>query len=123
MLDENARSNFGLDSSNSIAGSIPIRLTGRVATGADRDGHFAIEADLTPAQIDGFLPGWVKPPGKPARATFTLTTKPQSIHIDDLSDRGRPAAASRASSTSTVRASCNRPISRPTASPTATALA
>ncbi len=84
MLDENARSNFGLDSSNSIAGSIPIRLTGRVGTGTDRDGHFAIEADLTPAQIDGFLPGWVKPPGKPARATFTLTTKPQSIHIDDL---------------------------------------
>jgi hypothetical protein len=84
MLDENARSNFGLDTSNSIGGSIPIRLTGRVGTGADREGHFAIAADLTPAQIDGFLPGWVKPPGKPARATFTLTTKPQSIHIDDL---------------------------------------
>ena len=84
MLDENARNNFGLDPSNSIGGSIPIRLTGRVGTGPDRDGRFAIEADLTPAQIDGFLPGWIKPPGKPARATFTLTTKPQSIHIEDL---------------------------------------
>jgi hypothetical protein len=84
MLDETARNNFGLDPSNSISGAIPIRLTGRVATGADRDGRFAIEADLTPAQIDGFLPGWVKPSGKPARATFTLTTKPQSIHIEDL---------------------------------------
>src|SRR5208282_2684769 len=63
---------------------IPIRLAGRVATGSDRDGRFSVEADLTSAQIDGFLPGWVKPSGKPARATFTLTTKPQSIHIDDL---------------------------------------
>jgi hypothetical protein len=84
MLDETARDNLGLDPSNSISGAIPIRLTGRVAAGADRDGRFAIEADLTPAQINGFLPGWVKPSGKPARATFTLTTKPQSIRIDDL---------------------------------------
>jgi hypothetical protein len=26
--------------------------------------RFAIEADLTPAQIDGLLPGWTKPSGK-----------------------------------------------------------
>jgi hypothetical protein len=84
MLDENARNNLGIDPSNSISGSIPIRLTGRMNTGPDRDGRFAIEADLTPAMIDGFLPGWVKQSGKPARATFTLTTKPQSIHIEDL---------------------------------------
>ena len=84
MLDENARNNFGIDPSNSIGGSIPIRLTGRVGNGPDRDGRFAIEADLTPAQITGYLPGWVKPAGKPTRATFTLTTKPQSTRIDDL---------------------------------------
>ena len=35
-------------------------------------------------EIDGLLPGWAKPSGKPARATFTLTTKPQSIRIEDL---------------------------------------
>jgi hypothetical protein len=84
MLDENARNNFGIDPQNSIGGSIPIRLTGRVSNGPDRDGRFAIEADLTPAQVNGYLPGWVKPAGKPARATFTLTTKPQSTRIDDL---------------------------------------
>jgi Protein of unknown function len=84
MLDAAARNNLGLDPSNTISGSIPLRLVGRLAAGSDRDGRFAIEADLTPAQIDGFLPGWVKPAGKPARATFTLTTKPQSIRIDNL---------------------------------------
>jgi hypothetical protein len=82
MLDDNARSNLGLDPSNSISGAIPLRLSGRVDS--DRNGRFTIEADLTPTQIQGFLPGWVKPPGKPARATFTLTTSPQSIRIDDL---------------------------------------
>jgi hypothetical protein len=84
MLDETARNNLGLDPANTISGAIPVRLAGRIASSADRDGRFSIEADLTPAQIDGLLPGWVKPSGKPARATFTLTTKPQSIRIDDL---------------------------------------
>jgi hypothetical protein len=84
MLDETARANLGLDPANSIGGAVPIRLIGRIATGSDRDGRFAVEADLTPAQINGFLPGWAKPAGKPARATFNLTTKPQSIRVDDL---------------------------------------
>jgi hypothetical protein len=84
MLDENARNNLGIDPLNAISGSIPIKLTGKMNTGPDRDGRFGVEADLTPAQIDGFLPGWMKQSGKPARATFTLTSKPQSIRIDDL---------------------------------------
>ena len=83
-LDEAARTNLGFDTGERISGAIPIRLSGRVATSSDREGRFAVEADLTPAQIDGLLPGWAKPSGKPARATFTLTTKPQSIRIEDL---------------------------------------
>ena len=83
-LDAAARSTLGLDPGNTIIGAIPITLSGRVGTGADRDGRFTVTADLTSAEIEGFLPGWVKPAGKPSRATLTLTTKPQSIHIDDL---------------------------------------
>jgi hypothetical protein len=84
MLDETARSTFGIDPGATISGAIPLHLTGRMGSGPDRDIRFAVEADLTPAQLDGFLPGWVKPAGKPARATFTLTAKPQSTRIDDL---------------------------------------
>jgi len=84
MLDETIRTNLGLDPSNTISGAIPVDLAGRVGTTADREGRFAVQADLTSAQIEGFLPGWVKQSGKPARATFTLTTKPQSLRIDDL---------------------------------------
>jgi Protein of unknown function len=84
MLDATMRANLGLDPLNSISGAIPVDITGRVSTSSEHDGRFAVAADLTSAQIDGFLPGWVKQAGKPARATFTLTTKPQSIRIDDL---------------------------------------
>jgi hypothetical protein len=84
LLDEPARNNLGFNFGDTVAGAIPIRLAGRVGTSPDREGRFTIEADLTPAQIDGLLPGWSKPSGKSARATFTLTTKPQAIRIDDL---------------------------------------
>ena len=84
LVDENARNNLGLLAGGAIGGAVPVRFGGRVTAGSDREGRFQVEADLTPAQIDGLLPGWTKPAGKPARATFTLTTKPQSTRIDDL---------------------------------------
>ncbi len=84
MLDETARTSLGLDASGAISGAIPIDVAGRIGTTTERDGRFAVQADLTPAQIEGFLPGWVKQAGKPARATFTLVTKPQAVRIDDL---------------------------------------
>ena len=83
-LDQAARANLGFDNASEVSGAIPIRLAGRIASTGDHEGRFAVEADLTSAQIDGLLPGWVKPVGKPARATFTLATKPQSVRIEDL---------------------------------------
>ncbi len=91
MLDETARSNLGFEMGEAISGAIPIRLAGRVATSSDREGRFNVEADLTSAQIEGLLPGWAKPSGKPARATFVLATKPQSIRIEDLLIEGAGA--------------------------------
>jgi len=87
-LDEAMRNTLGLDPGNTISGAIPIRLNGRVDDGTEHNGRFNVEADLTSAQIDGFLPGWAKSAGKPARATFTVTTMPQSTHIDDLAIEG-----------------------------------
>ena len=83
-LDAAARKSLGIDPGNTISGPVPIKLVGRVGTDSDRDGRFTVSADLTAAQIDGFLPGWVKPAGRRAHATMTLITKPQSIRIDDL---------------------------------------
>jgi len=91
MLDAAARNSLGLDQGNTIGGAIPIRVTGHIDGGSARAGRFAIAADLTPAQIDGFLPGWIKPAGKPSRATLTLVTAADSIHIDDLVIEGAGA--------------------------------
>jgi len=84
VLDDTARANLGFDLGGTVSGAVPVRISGHVAASSDREGRFNIEADLTPAQIDGLLPGWAKPLGKPARATFALTTKAQSSRIEDL---------------------------------------
>jgi hypothetical protein len=91
MLDEAARNSLGFEMGETVSGAIPIRLAGRVATTSDREGRFNVEADLTSAQIDNLLPGWAKPSGKPARATFVVATKPQSIRVEDLLIEGAGA--------------------------------
>ena len=79
-LDETARSKFGFDLGGLLTGPVPIKLSGRVAAN-DGDSRFAMEADLSQAKIDNLLPGWLKPPGRPARASFTLINKPGSTRI------------------------------------------
>jgi Protein of unknown function len=80
-LDENARSKFGFDLAGFLTGPVPIKLSGRVAEGESR---FAVEADLTQSKVDNLLPGWVKPPGRAGRATFTLIKQPPATRIEDL---------------------------------------
>ncbi|HZD27160.1 MAG TPA: DUF3971 domain-containing protein, partial [Xanthobacteraceae bacterium] len=86
-LDENARSKFGFDLGGLLTGPVPIKLSGRVGAN-DGDSRFAMEADLSQAKIDNLLPGWLKPPGRPARATFTLINKPAATRIEDLMVEG-----------------------------------
>jgi hypothetical protein len=50
------------------------------------------EADLTAVKIDELLPGWVKPAGKPARATYTWIKTPKSLRFDDLTIDGSGAS-------------------------------
>jgi hypothetical protein len=90
-LDESARSKFGFDLGGLLTGPVPIKLSGRVAAN-DGDSRFAMEADLGQAKIDNLLPGWLKPPGRPARATFTLINKPGATRIEDLIVEGAGAS-------------------------------
>lgn len=82
-LDDAARARLGIQLGGAVVGPVPIKLNGRVA-GAERDSKFAVEADLTGAKIDNLFPGWVKPPGRPVRATFTLVTKDQGTRFEDI---------------------------------------
>ena len=63
---------------------MPVKLVGRVDAD-DREGRFNVEADLTTVKIDNLLPGWVKPPGRPARASLHAgKQKAGELRFDDL---------------------------------------
>jgi hypothetical protein len=82
-LDDAARAKMGFDLGSYLAGPMPVKINGRVAAN-ESESRLAVEADLTPARIDRLLPGWVKPPGKTARASFTLISNPQSSRFEDI---------------------------------------
>ncbi len=86
-IDEAARRRLGMDLGSAVSGSIPVKVTGRVGDNTP-DERLSVEADLTPVKIENLLPGWVKPAGKPARATYTLTKTAKSVRLDDLSIEG-----------------------------------
>jgi hypothetical protein len=81
-LDEAARARFGFDTGPALSGPVPIKLSGKYL--GDREARLSVEADLTQARIDNLMPGWVKPAGKPNRATFTLINKDKVTRFEDL---------------------------------------
>ena len=50
----------------------------------DKESRIAVEADLTQAKIDNLMPGWVKPSGRPNRATFTVVSKDKATRFEDV---------------------------------------
>ena len=86
-LDEAGRTRLGFDLSGYVSGPVPVRINGRVPLEAG-ESRYSVEADLTQARIDRLLPGWVKPAGRQARMSFIMTSKPQSMRLDDLAIEG-----------------------------------
>ena len=86
-IDEAARRRLAIDFGTSVTGAIPVKVIGRIGNNANDD-RMNVEADLTPVKIDNLLPGWVKPAGKAARATYTLQKTDKSMRFDNLSIDG-----------------------------------
>jgi hypothetical protein len=82
-LDDASRTRLGLDLGPAVSGALPVKLIGRIASG-DHDSRLGVEADLTALKLDNILPGWVKVPGKSARATFNVVQKAQSTRLEDI---------------------------------------
>ena len=82
-LDEMSRGRLGLELNGAVGGPIAIKLNGRVGTG-DHDTRVNVDADLTQARIVELLPGWNKPAGKSARATFVASYKPRATRLEDI---------------------------------------
>ncbi len=69
-LDEATRSRRGLPTAPQVSGPIPVKLVAPMGPGAK--GQTRVEADLSKAAVDGLLPGWSKPVGRPGRITFAF---------------------------------------------------
>ncbi|HEY6860410.1 MAG TPA: hypothetical protein VI358_11565 [Pseudolabrys sp.] len=89
-IDEAARHRLGMDLGSTVIGAIPIKVVSRVGDSVSDNG-MSVEADLTPVKIDNLLPGWVKPAGRPARATYTMMKTSKTVRFDDLSIDGSGA--------------------------------
>jgi hypothetical protein len=83
-LDEAARAKLGFDLAGYVSGPVPMKVNGKVTAFEGGESRFAIDADLTQSRVDNLLPGWTKPSGKPAHATFTVVTRPQVTRFDDV---------------------------------------
>jgi hypothetical protein len=86
-LDEAGRARLGFDLGAYVTGPVPMKINGRVPLESG-ESRYSVEADLTQARIDRLLPGWVKPAGRQARMSFVMTSRPQSMRLDDLSIEG-----------------------------------
>ncbi|MGE5164860.1 MAG: hypothetical protein ACM3IH_12680 [Sphingobacteriales bacterium] len=90
IIDEAARRRLGMDLGSSVTGAIPIKVVTKI-NDSGKDEGLNVEADLTPVRIDNLLPGWVKPAGRPARATYTMLKAGKITRVDDLTIDGSGA--------------------------------
>jgi len=91
VLDDAARAKRGIKLA-SVAGPIDARLTVRDLSAARPLPK--VELDLTRAALTDLLPGWTKPAGKPAKASFRLDAgEDGSATLDDFSLEGPGALA------------------------------
>lgn len=82
-LDDTARARLGFDFGGAVIGSVPVKVSGRIPANA-RDAKYSVEADFTAARIDNLVPGWIKAPGRPMRATFSLSKTDQTTRLEDI---------------------------------------
>lgn len=84
-LDDASRVRRSLPSSPQLTGPVPVKLT--LPLGGPKP-VTRVEADLSRAGIDGLLPGWAKPAGRPGRLTFALADGDTAELRDIVLDAG-----------------------------------
>ncbi|MDB5510900.1 MAG: hypothetical protein JWR08_383, partial [Enterovirga sp.] len=67
-LDEAARARRSLPVGPQVVGPVAVKI----AAPFGHKGATRMEADLSRAGIEGLLPGWIKPAGRPGRLVFTI---------------------------------------------------
>lgn len=81
-LDDAARARAGLTFAAGLKGAVGARITAALGTGEKP--RAMVDLDLTKALLDGLVPGYTKPLGRPARATFTATARDGATVLDNI---------------------------------------
>jgi hypothetical protein len=76
---------MGLDLAPWLQGQIKMQVQGLVT---DRENRLEVDTDLANAKVTDLVPGWHKPAGRPARATFRLVERDKTVRLEDLAVTG-----------------------------------
>jgi hypothetical protein len=69
-LDDAARSRRSLPSAPQVIGPVAVKIVAPL--GPSAKGPTRLEADLSKAAVEGLLPGWSKPAGRPGKLSFAF---------------------------------------------------
>lgn len=81
-LDDAARGKLGLNFGSALTGQIGAKMS--AVLGQKEKARAQVEIDFTRAAIDQLLPGYAKPSGKPAKASFTLVNDPDGPDLENF---------------------------------------
>ncbi|HEV3248061.1 MAG TPA: AsmA-like C-terminal region-containing protein [Beijerinckiaceae bacterium] len=89
-LDDAARAKLGLRVGKALTGPLPIKIA--PASDAGPAPAFDVEADLSRATVDGFIPGWTKPAGRPGKLTFRVAPGDDQTRFSKINLSAAPVA-------------------------------
>ncbi len=87
-LDEAARARAGVTAAG-LKGPVAAKVTAELSTGEKT--RAAVDLDFGRASIEGLVPGFSKPAGRPARATLTVSQRDGGTTLDNLDFEGNGA--------------------------------
>jgi AsmA-like C-terminal region len=85
-LDDAARARRGMGFGSQLTGVVALKAV--LPLGAQPSPGIRVEADLARAAINGLIPGWVKPTGRPGKMNFVLVEGPATEIKDLVLDSG-----------------------------------
>ena len=86
VLDDAARTRAGVSASAGLKGSVAAKITATMTP--DDKTKAAVELDFAKAAIDEVVPGFSKPLGRPAKASFTVQTRDSGVTLDNIAFDG-----------------------------------
>ena len=86
VLDDAARARAGVSASVGLRGSVAAKITATMAPGDKTKA--AVELDFTKAAMDEVVPGFSKPVGRAAKASFTVQTRDSGVTLDNIAFEG-----------------------------------